>query len=605
MGGGRRGGRETANRASAQVTVAQLAAAYSKAVAALDAAEEKYGEGLRPAEKLIAVWDFAGAAEALEKVHFDEADLAARLAARREEAKLLAGLKARLIANINAADPPRKKEKIGLRGLGGVVTGADERGIAATLNNGQEEKHPWAEYGDAIAQKSLRKSRPIEDLLRLVIDAAKADDWVAAGLLALVCREVPLAERCFAKAQSMGAKTDSNLGPLAAALLGRARQLLQEGKPGEAEETLASFEEKCKGIPWFATYKEAIDTARGLAGRKVTEAVAQELYAKAAAAYGEKEFYDLQPLLEELKAKYAATDYVSDAKRTPSLADFEQATVGLGKLITVSQTGKADYKTIQEAVDAAPPKSRIQILDHGPYNEPIVIPQEKEGLTLQGRKGVYPVLTAVGKRTFSRLLTVHSHGFALERLVIVQGDHSVASDDVLHVRCCIATDSWGHICCRLDVTQSIVFGQIGTGSESFSMHDCVGGNSGLGLHDSQKIENVLWLDELAIDRWDGSGDCTVLHCTLRNIKIGRQHDRNTIKNAIVGWISAPTSNNTIENCNVYDKEPYRDLAKPGTGCFSKDPQFVDAKNFDYRLGPKSHCCAYLCLGFGGRTSSIA
>ena len=40
---------------------------------------------------------------------------------------------------------------------------------------------------------------------------------------------------------------------------------------------------------------------------------------------------------------------------------------------------------------------------------------------------------------------------------------------------------------------------------------------------------------------------------------------------------------------MYGKEPYRDPAKPGPGCFSKDPQFLDPANFDYRLGPKSPC----------------
>ena len=246
---------------------------------------------------------------------------------------------------------PRKKAAIGLRGMGGLVTGADEQGIAATLSNGQEEKHPWAEYGDATAQKWVRKTKPIQDLLRLVVNTAKADDWVAAGLLALVCRDVPFAERCLAKAQSQAAKTDSNLAPLAAALLGRARKLLEEGKASEAEETLASLEEKCKHVPWFATYKEAIAAARGLAKRKVTEAEAQELYVKAVESFNDKEFFDLKPLLAELKAKYAETDYLTDAARKPSLADFEQETTGLGKFITVSQTGKADYQTIQEAVE--------------------------------------------------------------------------------------------------------------------------------------------------------------------------------------------------------------------------------------------------------------
>ena len=112
-------------------------------------------------------------------------------------------------------------------------------------------------------------------------------------------------------------------------------------------------------------------------------------------------------------------DYLIDPARKPSLADFESALIGIGKLFTVSQIGNADFKTIQEAVDGVPPNSLIEIRDTGPYNEPIVIPKEKEGLTLRGRTGVYPILTSVGKRTFSTNVIVHAQGFRLDRLVIV------------------------------------------------------------------------------------------------------------------------------------------------------------------------------------------
>ena len=94
-----------------RITVAQLTAAYQQAVARLDSAEEKYSQALEPAEKLIVVWDFRGAAQALMKVQFGEADLAARLAARREEVQLLAALKARLIENIKSAEIRRERKK--------------------------------------------------------------------------------------------------------------------------------------------------------------------------------------------------------------------------------------------------------------------------------------------------------------------------------------------------------------------------------------------------------------------------------------------------------------------------------------------------------------
>ena len=82
-------------------------------------------------------------------------------------------------------------------------------------------------------------------------------------------------------------------------------------------------------------------------------------------------------------------------------------------------------------------------------------------------------------------------------------------------------------------------------------------------------------------------------CTVAGINIAKGCDGNSVKNSIVGWITAATPNNTIENCDVYDTEPYRDLASKAkaekNGCFTADPQFVDEKNLNYSLKPKSPC----------------
>ena len=91
VGGDRRGERETGKRRGPQKrpiqTVAQLTAAYRQAIA-FWTPPRRNTAGAGPAENLVAAWDFAGAAEAVAKVQFAEADLALRLAARREEANL-------------------------------------------------------------------------------------------------------------------------------------------------------------------------------------------------------------------------------------------------------------------------------------------------------------------------------------------------------------------------------------------------------------------------------------------------------------------------------------------------------------------------------------
>src|SRR3972149_6601847 len=58
--------------------------------------------------------------------------------------------------------------------------------------------------------------------------------------------------------------------------------------------------------------------------------------------------------------------------------------------------------------------------------------------------------------------------------------------------------------------------------------------------------------------------------------------------SILGSVQARREGNRIDYCNVVSGK-FVDLARPGKGCFSADPQFVDPKNLDYRLLPPSPC----------------
>jgi hypothetical protein len=62
-----------------------------------------------------------------------------------------------------------------------------------------------------------------------------------------------------------------------------------------------------------------------------------------------------------------------------------------------------------------------------------------------------------------------------------------------------------------------------------------------------------------------------------------------IVDCIVSSVEALTPEIRIVNCDVCGKSPYVGLAKPGPGCFSEDPQFIDPANLDYHLGPHSPC----------------
>ncbi|NUQ65178.1 MAG: hypothetical protein HUU20_22155, partial [Pirellulales bacterium] len=60
-------------------------------------------------------------------------------------------------------------------------------------------------------------------------------------------------------------------------------------------------------------------------------------------------------------------------------------------------------------------------------------------------------------------------------------------------------------------------------------------------------------------------------------------------NCITPSIESKIEGARIEYCDVYDAKPFIDMARPGKGCFSAPPQFVDPKSFDFRLLPTSPC----------------
>src|SRR5208282_3722431 len=91
--------------------------------------------------------------------------------------------------------------------------------------------------------------------------------------------------------------------------------------------------------------------------------------------------------------------------------------------VRVRKDGQGDAKTIQEAVNNAPRNALIQIEEVGPWNEQIVVPSAKEGLTICGKKGLLPVLTTAGaQNSYAENLLVHAARLSLERLVIVRDD---------------------------------------------------------------------------------------------------------------------------------------------------------------------------------------
>jgi len=378
-------------------------------------AETAYEQAMAPVARLLFAWHFGQAAQALERMKFGEADLAARLAARRDDVNRLVELKARIAQKINTAQPRLKKGAILLRGMNGDLTNADDTGIAAALPTGRTEFFAWGELGE--------KTR--ERLLQLVIQSDKADDWLSAALLAMACNDDATAEQHFARAASLGARIEEYLAPLAAATFAGAEELLQKRQFHKADAALANIQEKYAKTPWLASNKELVEATRAKAKRGAAETEAEKLYAEAAGLFAQKELFDLKPVVEKLKSDYALTAPVTSRERKPSIAEMEMAVVGLGKRLRVRQDGTGDFRSIQEAIDAAEPGTLVEIQDSGTYNEKVEIHATKSGLTLRGARGCWPVITSLGPtRDFPALIVVLAPNATVERLVLVHGTPS-------------------------------------------------------------------------------------------------------------------------------------------------------------------------------------
>ena len=572
-----------------------------------------------------------------------------RLSTRRDELARLAKLKARFIARINAAEPKLDKRALMLTGMNGPVLKADERAITAKPLGGKEETHPWPD----LTPKTLDR------LIALTINRDSPDDWLSAGILFLtpvggaslprdpkdvggaslprdpkdvggasLPRDAQAAEAAFDKAKALGASIDRYLDPLAAAAFARAKTLLAVGgaslpregprgpgpgpsasegtarlqadKLAEALKALDDLEKKYGSTPWLTAHKDEIASARDAAKSAIAESEAEKLYAEAQKLFEKKELFDLKPLIEKLKTAYPATKPVTDTARKPAFAEMAKATKTLGRFLTVRKDGKGDFKTIQAAIDAAPPDSLVEIQDTGPYEEKILVPKEKEGLHLRGKKGCWPIITSAGHRSgFAILVSVSATGVTFERLVLAHVKPAGAMPTTLELNggeFRFASGIMFH-------ESSCLYQRAGTGS-SATLSNCVL-SGGAFITDRAEIKDSLWLLSgirvyggratvsnavLSSLESDSAFGAQIKSCTIRG-KVGFIAKDNSIADSVLlGSVESLADGNEIENCDApAGAQCYIDRAKPGKGCFSADPQFREPANFDYRLKPTSPC----------------
>ena len=539
--------------------------------------DSQFTKAMEPVETRVGSWDFHGALDELQKVRFDEPRLGQRLTVRAGQIRRMADIKGRLIAAINQADPPLKKNDLALRGINGDLEKADEDAIAVMLANGKRESLSWPELGSKAVQK----------MLHLVVQRDDADDCLAAGLLGLVSQDLPDAQRYFDEARSLGAETAPYLALVAAMDFTKAKDLLNRRQYADAGTLLSAVEQKYGKTPWFTSNQAAVVAAAKEARQGLREREAADLYAEAVGWFRQREWFELRPLVERLKTQYADTTAVVDAQQVP-FADLEKAVAGLGPFLRVQKDGKGNAQRVQEAIEAASPNAMIQIEDAGPYIEQIVVPKEKDGLTIRGKKGCWPVVTTAGAaNNYSDCFIVNSPKIRLERMVIAHsgpaakiGHAIISTDGSIALRGVIIHGSLSSA--RLDVEGSLLLGDVVARGTTVGK-DCLG----LGVFTAKgqcTLQNTLHCGTTI----SCGTESELRRCTITSMLVlsGAQ---SSVTDCIVPSINAAVDGQKIEYCDVHGETPYVNQASPGKGCFRATPQFTDSKNVDFRLLPGSPC----------------
>ena len=573
---------EAAQKLLAEIDAAEAEAkvetARREAMETQQEIERRYAEAMKPVEDLVAAWDFQGSSAALAKVQFEEKELAARLTAWRSGVDRLVDLKARILRNINTADPRFKKSDLQIRGAGGEIVQADEQGIQTKLSTGKTESLPWPDVGP----------QAIEKLIGLVSTPDTPDDRLAAGVLCLASKDPTSAERHFDKARALGADVGPYLAPLAATAFAKAEDLVEAEKFSEAESLLANVEAKYTDTPWFASNRAAFEAARAKAQAGIYEAEAEKLYAEAAELFKKEQLFDVKPLVAKLRTEYGNAQAATNTTRKPSFAEMEKAVADLGRFITVRQEGKGEFTSIQAAIDAAPPHSLIEIQDNGPYNEKIRT--STDGLTIRGKTGFWPIITSSGPlSSFPVLVEFSGTRMTIERLLLLHGGAAGSQN------CCIAAPNalvsarlcliWGGGTMSryraFNAEACAIFAPL---SGRFTARDSP--NISTNGFDQIELENCVMesgnFGEYALR------DARLRSCVIAQPVIIHSPEVNLV-DCILPSVESVQLYRAVEYCNVHGNPPFIDQAKPGKGCLTAPPGFVDPANLDYRLLPTSPC----------------
>jgi hypothetical protein len=546
-------------------------------------ADTAAAEAMDSIDALVRAWDFGGAAAALAKVEPKTPLVAARI----DEVARLAALQKKMIARIDEGAPRLRKSSIRIPGANGDLVEADAKGITATVGDDDKEVHAWKDLSPNSARALALYS----------IDRASADDMLAVALLSAALGDIGSAERDMAKAESLGAKVEAHLDSLAAGAFEEAKALIEKKDFTAAAKALEAFDAKYGKTAWAAANAAVTAPLRAA----LAEDRAETIYAQAVPLLAEKRLFELKPLVDKLRKDYAKTRPVTDGTRTPSFAQMAEAVAKLGNVLVVRQDGTGDATTLGAALKAAEPQGLIEIADSGVYRERIEIADTLEGLTLRGRRNCWPIITSLGAEGGGEpLIRVDAKDVSVEHLIV--SDLSPAGTapcmsvpDKLGFRghaLIVYGDIRGHGRKKPNrppkLTNCVVIGRVLV-DQGLELTDCLVpvGNTWTGYG------RLTFRNSVVRDVSGGHhGTCDIQSCTVPGrVKAGEASTSPFIGNSIVGEVldPKPTNGTRVIHSNIFGKKPFHGHAKPGKGCFSKDPQFRNPAVFDFRLRPTSPC----------------
>ena len=373
----------------ALAAAAKQAQAEAQAAEARAAEHKRFVEAAAPIEKLVAQWDFAGAAKTLNGLALAAPAVQKQIAQRKAAVAALLSLQGRMIELIKASQPPLDKRALRIPGHNGQIVGATDKALLIKTAVGGE-KLPWAEL----------RAKSIQELARRVSKAADSNDLLATGVLLRAVGETEESGKLLGRAEALGAATDALGDPKVAAdaalqeagaanALATALQVALTAQRPQAAAALAAYDEKFGETDFFTRTAKLLQAGKAYRpfqpppppklvappkppGPKPTptptpkpppqkiDPKALALYEKAAAAFSQRLFGNAKMALDELKTQFPKSTLLSDGRRRPSVPGMLKVINAQGDSLVVSTTAR--LRTLAAAIDALKkPNSTIQL----------------------------------------------------------------------------------------------------------------------------------------------------------------------------------------------------------------------------------------------------